>query len=317
MNPRLDLPDLVVTTARSYGATGQRWLDGLAALVAELEHDWDISIGATLSGGTASYVAEATTAQGEPAVLKVAMPAEFTSLGDLGNEIRTLTIADGHGCARLLRHDEERRALLLERLGRKLDDLELPVQTQLEIICATLPRLWDASPGDVDLQSGAAKGRWLADDIARAWDELDRPCSPRVIERALSFAENRIARFDQERAVLVHGDAHGWNTLEEREGSSQFKFVDPDGLIAEREYDLAIPMREYNDELLAGDALQLGQARCRLLSRLTNTDAAAIWEWGFIERVSTALLLVREGHSKLAEDFLTVAEAWATSNSSG
>ena len=293
---------MVVTTAQSYGAVGQRWLDGLDALADELAREWNITIGATLSGGTASYVAEVTTAEGGAAVLKVAMPAEFTSLGDLSNEIRTLTIADGHGCARLFRHDEERRALLLERLGRKLDDLGLPVQRQLEIICATLPRLWDASPGDVELQSGAAKGRWLADDIACAWDELDRPCSSRVI--------------DVERAVLVHGDAHGWNTLEEHEGSSQFKFVDPDGLIAEREYDLAIPMREFNDELLAGDALQLGQQRCRLLSHLTGTDAAAIWEWGFIERVSTALLLVREGHAELAADFLAVAEAWATSNSS-
>ncbi|MEY2453276.1 MAG: streptomycin 6-kinase [Acidimicrobiaceae bacterium] len=314
MSRPLDLPYMVVTTARSYGAVGQRWLDGLGALVDELERDWDITIGATLSGGTASYVAEATTAEGESAVLKVAMPAQFTSLGDLGNEIRTLTIADGHGCARLLRHDEERRALLLERLGRKLDDLGLPVQRQLEIICATLPRLWDASPGNVELPSGAAKGRWLADDIARAWDELDQPCSSRVVDTALSFAERRIAAFDQERAVLVHGDAHGWNTLEEREGSSQFKFVDPDGLIAEREYDLAIPMREFNDELLAGDAVRVGQARCQLLSRLSNTDATRIWEWGFIERVSTALLLVREGHAKLAEDFLTVAEAWAADN---
>jgi len=309
---QVDVPDLVRQTAVSYGAIGRRWLEGLGALVSELEHDWDIAVGATLSGGTASYVARATTADGESVVIKLAMPAELEGLGDLSSEIRTLKIAGGHGCARLYRHDEDRRALLIEQLGRKLDDLDHPVQSQLEIICATLPQLWNASIGDVELWSGAEKGRWLADDIARKWEELDRPCSARVIDRALSFAANRIARFDPERAVLVHGDAHGWNTLEEHEGSSRFKFVDPDGLIAEREYDLAIPMREFNDELLAGDALAIGQERARFLSRLTGTDAAAIWEWGFIERVSSGLLCLQEGHD-FAQPFLDIAELWATS----
>jgi streptomycin 6-kinase len=290
-------------------------LDALGALLTELERDWEITVGATLSGGTASYVAEATTADGVAAVVKLAMPAEFDSLGDLSSEIRLLEIADGRGCARLLDHDGDRRALLLERLGRKLDDLALPVQVQLEIICTTLEGLWSLAPGNAELQSGADKGRWLAEDIARKWEELDRPCSARVIDQALAFAENRIARFDRERAVLVHGDAHGWNTLEESEGSPRFKFVDPDGLIAEREYDLAIPMREYNDELLAGDAVRVGEARCRLLSRLTNTDVGAIWEWGFIERVSTGLLSLQEGH-EFAPRVLEVAEQWATARNS-
>jgi streptomycin 6-kinase len=302
---------MVRQTALSHGASGRRWLDGLSALVTEVEHDWGITVGATMSGGTASYVAEATTAEGAAAVIKLAMPAEFAALGDFSSEIRTLMIADGNGCARLLHHDEARRALLIERLGRQLNDLGLPVRSQLEIICATLPLLWNAPLGDTLLQSGADKGRWLADDIASAWEELGRPCSSQVIDRALSFADNRIETFDPERAVLVHGDAHGWNTLEESRGSSRFKFVDPDGLIAEREYDLAIPMREFNDELLSGDALLIGQERCRFLSRLTNTDARAIWEWGFIERVSSSLLLKKEGHDQLANDFLHVAEVWA------
>lgn len=307
---------MVLQTALSYGARGRQWLDGLGALVTDLERDWGITVGATLSGGTASYVAEATTADGVAAIIKLAMPPEAEAdKGDLANEIRTLEIAEGNGCALLLRHDQERRVLLLERLGRKLDDLALPVQAQLEIICTTLEHLWSLAPGESDLPSGAEKGRGLAEDIARSWDELNRPCSARVIECALSFAENRIARFDPDHAVLVHGDAHGWNTLEESEGSSRFKFVDPDGLIAEREYDLAIPMREYNNELLAGDPLAIGQDRCRFLGQRTGTHASAIWEWGFIERVSTGLLLKKEGHEQLATDFLHVAELWAVGNS--
>jgi len=298
-------------TAVGNGAAGIAWLASLDDVVADLERDWDITVGACRSGGTASLVADAVTGAGEPCVLKVPMPADFDGLGVLENEIRVLSIADGHGCVRLLRHDDGRRALLLEPLGRQLNDLGLPVDAQLEIICTALQQLWAITLGaDSGLPTGAEKGVWLAEFITRLYDETSHPCPERVVERALTFAETRVAAFDIERAVLVHGDAHGWNTLEDRNGG--FKFVDPDGLIADREYDLAIPMREFNDELLAGDALAIGQERSRLLSRLTDTDERAIWEWGFIERVSTGLLLEKEGHAQNAKDFLHVADRWTT-----
>jgi hypothetical protein len=67
-----------------------------------------------------------------------------------------------------------------------------------------------------------------------------------VIEQALSLAEVRRSVFDPETAVLVHGDAHSGNTLRDLQHRStagaRFKFIDPDGLFAERAYDLAIPM---------------------------------------------------------------------------
>ncbi|HEY6739760.1 MAG TPA: hypothetical protein VI076_13025 [Actinopolymorphaceae bacterium] len=36
----------------------------------------------------------------------------------------------------------------------------------------------------------------------------------------------------------------------------EYRFIDPDGLFAERAYDLAIPMREWSRELLAGDTVR-------------------------------------------------------------
>lgn len=108
--------------------------------------------------------------------------------------------------------------------------------------------------------------------------------------------------------MLVHGDAHSWNTLEA--GGGEFKLVDPEGLISEPAHDLAVPMRELNAELLAGDALRLGRARAHLLSRLTGVDETAIWQWGFIERVSSGLYSMTHGHDG-ARDFLEVADRWA------
>jgi streptomycin 6-kinase len=107
--------------------------------------------------------------------------------------------------------------------------------------------------------------------------------------------------------VLVHGDGHGLNALR---SSTGFKLIDPDGLFAERAYDLAIPLREWSVELLGGDALAVGRERCAQLGRLTGVDTEAIWQWAFVERVSTGLLLLSLEAEQLGREMLAVAEAW-------
>jgi streptomycin 6-kinase len=80
----------------------------------------------------------------------------------------------------------------------------------------------------------------MADFISATWEELDHPCSERAVDHALACAGRRADAHREERAVLVHGDVHQWNALEAQVG---FKLVDPDGLLAEPEYDLGIIMR--------------------------------------------------------------------------
>ena len=290
-----------------------RWLHDLGDLITELEHEWDIVVGETMTGGTASVVAAATRADGSPAVVKLVMPCEHDGRDALVKEVRALRLADGRGCVRAFDYDAERGAVLLERLGRQLHELNLPVRRQMEVICSVLTELWAVPPGDVDLPTLTEKGRWLARFTTETWEALGQPCSPRVIDRAVEYAERRVAAFDLDRAVLVHGDAHPWNTLEDPAAgrSHAFRLVDADGLVAEREYDLAIIMRELTDELLAGDALRLGQERARVLAHHTGLDESRIWEWGYVERVSTGLLCLAEGHEEGGRDFLTVAEAWS------
>jgi streptomycin 6-kinase len=224
--------------------------------------------------------------------------------------VQTYALSRGRGCARLLAHDADRSALLLERLGRNLDELALPVRRQLEIICRTVQQVWVHVPAGTALPSGAEKAEWLAEFIATTWESLGHPCSAQAIDVARGFAAKRAAAFDPTSAVLVHGDAHSWNTLEA--GPDAFKLVDPEGLVSEPAHDLAIPMRELNEELLAGDALRLGRERAQLLSRLTGVNATAIWQWGFVERVSTGLYSMKLGDEN-AREFLEVADRWAIS----
>ena len=310
---QVEVPDPVRRKARFEGPECGRWLDDLGDLITDLEREWDITVGETLTGGTASVVTAATRADGSPAVVKLVMPCEHDGRSSLVKEVRVLRLADGRGCVRAFAYDEPRGAVLLERLGRQLHELDLPSRRQMEVICSVLTDLWSVPLGDVDLPTLDDKGRWLAQFTLETWEALGRPCSERVIDRALEYAERRVAAFDRDAAVLAHGDAHPWNTLEAPiEGQPDaFRLVDADGLIAEPEYDLAIIMRELTDELLAGDALRLGQERARFLAEHTGLDEQRIWEWGYVERVSTGLLCLLESHNEWGRDFLTVAEAWS------
>jgi len=304
----LQIPDRVRRRAVAIGEAGVAWLAGLDGLVRDLATEWHLSIGQAVSGGTESFVAKATTPEGQDAVLKIAIPG----LDPTAGELRTLLAARGRGYASVFRHDAARGALLLERLGCQLNELGLPLDTQIEVICVTLLEAWAPLPAGARFMTGAEKARSLADFIEMAWRDLGAPCSARTIEMACRFADVRRRAFDPATAVLAHGDAHAWNTLAvPGEEPRRFKFVDPDGLFIERAYDLGILMREWGAELLAGDPLVLGRRRCHQLARLTGVAPEPIWQWGFIERTSSGLLLLKLGLDHRAREFLTVADAWA------
>lgn len=283
--------------AKAIRAGAAAWLDELPDIVAGLERDWGFVIGASLTGGTEAFVAEATMDDGTPAVLKLLVPRDH---GMELHEITVLRLADGDGCARLLNADAARRALLLERLGPSLSTLNLPADHRQQILCRLAQHIWRPAQGS-GLPTGADKGRWLIEYIPSAWEELGRPCSERAVAYAIECAERRIAAYDEERAVLVHGDVHQWNALQSGDG---FKLVDPDGLLAQPEYDLGVIMREDPVELMAGDPHE----RSHRLAGMTGLDEVAIWEWGAVERVSTALVLTGLGLEPIEQQMLEAAE---------
>jgi streptomycin 6-kinase len=227
-------------------------------------------------------------------VLKLIVPRDAEAVR---HETTVLRLAAGNGCARLLQADLERGALLLERLGRSLSELQLPIRSRHEILVSAASRIWRPAP-DAGLPTGAAKARWLAEFVTKTWEELDKPCSERAVDYALACVARREAAHRDETAVVVHGDVHQWNALE---AGDEFKLVDPDGLHAEREYDLGIIMRE---DPLDGDL----HRRARWLAKKTGLDETAVWEWGAIERVSTGLFGTQVGLQPIAGQMLAAAD---------
>ena len=115
------------------GAEGTAWRPALPEVLAALEHDWSITIGRGLPGGSASFVARARRADGSSAVVKVAVSGEGWP-----EQVATLERAAGRGYVRLLRSDLDRRAVLLEDLGPSLATRGRSVPTS----CAAWPTRW-------------------------------------------------------------------------------------------------------------------------------------------------------------------------------
>lgn len=301
---RFDVPELVRQRAASAGVAGEQWLRDVPEMARSLAEEWELEIGRVLSGGTASLVLEATAATGDACVVKIAMPFDSDAEAAFDRSVLTHQLAEGEGCVALLLHDRDRLAMLLERLGPSLADTGTPLPELLQTVAATLSRFWRPVDETVALPTGADKAAWLADDITATWDTTGRPCPRRVIDRAVELCAERGRAFDPSTAVLVHADAHGWNTLIAGDGH---KFVDPEGLRSDRANDLAVPMREYNEPLLEGDTVRLVWERAELLAGLCGVDPQAVWEWGHIERVSTGLANLAHFDNDHGGAFLEVA----------
>lgn len=289
-----------VVRNKALAADASAWLDALPTLIADLEQDWAVSVGRVYEDATEAFVAEATQADGTEVVVKILIPRDFDAAN---HEITALRLADGRGCVRLLDADAERNALLLEKLGPSLHELGYAIERRHDVLCAVAAEMWRPAPRS-GLPTGADKGRSLIAFLTATWTELDRPCSEAAVDHAVACAERRIAAHDSERAVLVHGDVHQRNALRARDG---FKLVDPDGLLAEAEYDLGVIMREDSSDLLDGDPHE----RARRLAARSGLDADAIWEWGVVERVSTGLLCTKIDLQPIGREMLDAADRLA------
>ena len=303
---RFTVPEPVRRRAFSEGPAGEAWLAGLDLLLAGLEQDWAITIGTTLSGGTAAFVAEATMQTGEIAIVKLGTPGTVAGR----HEAEVLRRADGKGYVRLLRHDPARGAMLLERLDEPLEMLDLPYERQIDIMCATLLQAWSPVPADLDCPTGADKANGLAQSILSIWHAAGQPCSQAVVDTALMYCKDRAAAYRPENAVLAHGDPHPANILAQP-GSEplQFRFIDPDGLAIEPAYDLGVLLRAWHEGIQGRRAHDMARGHVRHLTRRTQVASEAIWQWGYIERVSTGLHLLQIGQAKQARLYLDVAEA--------
>ncbi|HEU5211429.1 MAG TPA: aminoglycoside phosphotransferase family protein [Gaiellaceae bacterium] len=224
---------------------GRDWLRALPELRAECERAWGVSsAGAPFAYAYAS-LAYPVVADGTPAVLKLQFPDRESE-----HEADALEAWDGDGAVRLLARDDERRALLLERLlpGTALTGHD----DALDVVLGLLVRLWVPAPSPV--HALAEEAAWWAATLEDAWEAAGRPWERALLDAARDYLE--LLPPTQGEQVLLHQDLHPDNVLAaERE---PWLVIDPKPLRGEREFAAAPIVRAHD----------LGHDRRSVLARL-------------------------------------------------
>jgi len=180
--------------ARHFGDEGRAWLATVPGVLDELAREWRLTLGARLHGGLLAIVHEATTAEGERAVLKVASHWDRPR-----EEIACLETWAGAGAPKLLQADPARGALLLERIepGGRARDAEAPA------VAEVLGQLHRTPPAGLCTLAEVARRR-----LARAVVER------RANDDRARWAIAAIEQLEREPVapVLLHGD-FDWRNL--------------------------------------------------------------------------------------------------------
>src|SRR6185503_18565663 len=88
-----------------------------------------------------------------------------------------------------------------------------------------------------------------------------------------------------------------------------YLLVDPDGFAGDPAYDLGVALRDWHSQLLAADdPTRLARRYAELLAAGSGLDAQEVWEWGYLERVSTGLHALALGADELARPLLATAQ---------
>jgi streptomycin 6-kinase len=211
---------------------GREWLQRLPRLVEECREKWSLLLGDPFAHAYASLAVPATLPDGGEAVLKICLPHRESEY-----EAEALAQWNGRGAVRLLAHDSERRALLLERCRPGSHLRELAPDVALDVIVGLLPRLW--IPAGEPFRPLADEAEWWASYLPEKWERAGQPFEQELLEAALEAVSKLVPT--QGEAVLVNQDLHADNIL--RAEREPWLAIDPKPLLGEREFGLAPVIR--------------------------------------------------------------------------
>lgn len=179
------------------------WLATLPALAQGYARRWSLTPDGQPRYGACGVVWPVRRADGTPAMLKISWPHD-----EALDEGVALRVWAGHGAVRLLEHDTEDYALLLERLDatRTLDTE--PIDEAVETAAGLLRRLAVPAP---PLYRSVAKDaeRWVEELPAEA-EQLGDPIPARALAAAVEYCRELGPRAG---TVLVNEDLHYLNVL--------------------------------------------------------------------------------------------------------
>lgn len=250
------------TVTAWFGEEGRRWCDTVPAVAERLIDSWALRPGAVLRGATHALVLACTRADGSPAVLKL----PFVDDENRG-EAEALRLYAGDGAVRLLDHDPDCGALLLERLMPGTPLLDLPDRMQaLDIACGLLRHLRRPPPTGHRFP--------LLRDLAAAWAADFSRIGQAPFAHAAQCALELGAWKGEE--VVVNRDAHLGNMLSA--GREPWLLIDPKPVVGDPAFDgaflllrnLDAPTPDPVERIAQGLAVDAGRLRGWALLRAVD-----------------------------------------------
>lgn len=234
---------------------GLSWLRRLPRIVSDLARQWRLELGEPYESSNVVYVVRAVRAD-QDVVLKVQWPYRESEY-----EAEALKVWNGDGAVRLLAHDRERSALLLEHCSPGTHLANSDSDSVLSVLMDLLPRLW--KPAGAPFRSLAQEAETWRSSLVADWEAAGRPFERSLLDAALGYLSRLPA--SQGEQVLLHQDLHGDNVLSaERE---PWLAIDPKPLVGEREFALAPIIRSF----------ELGHSRAQAVQRLDSlTDGLGL-----------------------------------------
>lgn len=169
--------------------------------------------------------------------------------------------------------DRDRGWIAMEYGGRTLADKKVVPEEWLRVCESLLLPCWATSRTTL-VPNGADEANRLMALSKRAWPLLSTRTNY-TIDQLQMIAARRAAEHTDERAVLCHGDVHRWNVVQNPQ--SQARFIDPKGVWSEREYDIAVLLRECSTRREHAAVLRWAKS-------FMDVDEDAIYDWWVLEQ---------------------------------
>ena len=268
---------------------GAEWLDRLPRLVEACAAEWGLHVRDPFARATVSYVAPAVLPDGTQAVLKINFPDPESA-----HEADALSAWGGRGAVRLIAHDPERRALLVERC---LPGTQLWAVRDEEVAnraaAGVLRALWRPPPDGHPFRTLDGEARRWAQELPGRWHRHGRPFDRALLDRAVGWIDELLAAPDGD-PVVLHQDLHGGNVLRSeralREPTGGWLAIDPKPLAGDRAFDTASLLRDRRDEL-AGEPHPVARMRRRLdqLAEALELDRERMRRWAVVHALAWGL----------------------------
>ncbi len=282
------------------GEAGRQWLNNLPRIIGELEKNWSLKAEKSFRNLSYNYVAPCVCADGGEAVLKIALPLDNP---EIFNEARFLQMANGKGTVKLLKIDETRRAILLERLlpGKNLKEIYPGDESKaVETAVKTLREIIREPPADCAF--GRLKN-WFDDFFEKA-PKTNFPSE--FTNKAREFFKELNSAPKQ--TFLIHGDFHHENILSA--SREPFLAIDPKGIVGDIGYEISVFLNNHlwwlaNEQNLRdklNDAVQQ-------FSEAFIIEPRDLRRWAFAQIVLSEWWMFDENEENW-ENELALAEIW-------